>query len=179
MKKNKLTDKQEKFCTKYIECLDMSESYRFAYNASKMKPNTINRRAFDLYNTGKIKARIDVLKTERSERTKIDADYVLKRLAGIDQMDVKDILEDNGDIKPIVEWPDVWRKTISGIDISAINVGDVETVLKKIKWPDKLKNLELIGKHVEVQAFKDKLDHSSSDGSMTPTVIKRVVIKSK
>ncbi|STU63700.1 Uncharacterised protein [Klebsiella pneumoniae subsp. ozaenae] len=30
----------------------------------------------------------------------------------------------------------------------------IETILKKIKWPDKVKNLELIGKHVDVNAFK-------------------------
>jgi phage terminase small subunit len=30
-------------------------------------------------------------------------------------------------------------------------------VLKKIKWPDKTKNLELMGKHVGVGAFSDKL----------------------
>mgnify|MGYP003622530809 FL=1 len=42
--------------------------------------------------------------------------------------------------------------------------------LKKIKWPDKVKNLELIGKHVNVQAWREKqvIDHQSSDGSMSP-----------
>ena len=34
--------------------------------------------------------------------------------------------------------------------------------LKKIKWPDKVKNLELIGKHVDVQAFKDKVEHEGT-----------------
>jgi hypothetical protein len=31
-------------------------------------------------------------------------------------------------------------------------------MVKKIRWPDKLKNLELFGKHVDIQAFKDKRD---------------------
>ena len=35
---------------------------------------------------------------------------------------------------------------------------DVEHILKKVKWPDKVKNLELIGKHVDVNAFKERLD---------------------
>jgi len=30
-------------------------------------------------------------------------------------------------------------------------------ILKKIKWPDKVRNLELFGKHVTVQAFKDNV----------------------
>lgn len=37
---------------------------------------------------------------------------------------------------------------------------ETETILKKIKWPDKLKNLELLGRHVDVQAFKDKVEHT-------------------
>ncbi len=32
----------------------------------------------------------------------------------------------------------------------------VDGMVKKIRWPDKLKNLELFGKHVDIQAFKDK-----------------------
>ncbi|MDH8195747.1 terminase small subunit, partial [Klebsiella pneumoniae] len=34
----------------------------------------------------------------------------------------------------------------------------IETILKKIKWPDKVKNLELIGKHVDVNAFKERME---------------------
>jgi phage terminase small subunit len=33
-------------------------------------------------------------------------------------------------------------------------------LLKKIKWPDKVKNLELLGKHVDVQAFKEQKELS-------------------
>ncbi len=33
---------------------------------------------------------------------------------------------------------------------------DGQSILKKIKWPDKVKNLELLGKHVTVQAFNEK-----------------------
>ena len=30
---------------------------------------------------------------------------------------------------------------------------DIMTVVKKIKWPDKLRNLELLGKHVDIKAW--------------------------
>lgn len=36
---------------------------------------------------------------------------------------------------------------------------DSAALLKKIKWPDKVKNLELLGKHVSVQAFKEQSSH--------------------
>lgn len=34
---------------------------------------------------------------------------------------------------------------------------DAAGLLKKIKWPDKIKNLELLGKHVTVQAFREQV----------------------
>jgi len=77
-------------------------------------------------------------------------------------MDVADILDDAGNILPVRDWPKCWRQTISGLDVNEILSGDVATVIKKIKWPDKVKNLELIGKHVDVQAFKDQVGLSGS-----------------
>ncbi len=91
---------------------------------------------------------------------RVSADYVLMRLVEIDQMDVIDILNDDGSLKPIREWLKIWRTTLSGFDLSStimnMNEDSIETILKKIKWPDKVKNLELIGKHVDVNAFKER-----------------------
>lgn len=169
----KLTAKQENFCQQYLITGNASEAYRLSYNAGKMKNETINQKACHLLKQEHVTARVDELKVKRNERCNIDADYVLNRLVEIDQMDVADILEDDGAIKPVRSWPKVWRQFISGMDLSELWEGkgeDREMVgfLKKIKWPDKIKNLELIGKHIEVQAFREKVDHSSDDGSMSP-----------
>jgi phage terminase small subunit len=104
---------------------------------------------------------------DRAKRTEIDADHVLRRLAEIDDMDVADILNADGSIKPVKDWPKVWRRSISGMDVSEIfsGAGDDKALaglLKKIKLPDKLKNLELMGKHVSVGAFKDVVDNRHS-----------------
>jgi phage terminase small subunit len=37
--------------------------------------------------------------------------------------------------------------------------GDAMTIIRKLKLPDKTKNLEMLGRHVKVQAFKDKVEH--------------------
>ncbi|MDR0068187.1 terminase small subunit, partial [Acinetobacter sp. 11520] len=47
-------------------------------------------------------------------------------------------------------------------NIETISMDDGEGWLKKIKWPDKVKNLELLGKHISVGAFKDKVEHSGT-----------------
>lgn len=159
-KETGMTDKEEVFCQYVVnhpECND-SDAYKAAYNCARMKPDTINRNAYALKNSSHIVARINLLRSERSERTKIDSDYVLTRLADMDQLDVLDILTDEGNLKPVREWPKVWRISISSIDIQTTKIGegDIESIVSKIKFPDKVKNLELIGKHVEVQAWNEK-----------------------
>lgn len=162
-----LTAKEEGFCQSFLILQDKSAAYRENYNCANMKPATVNRKAVELSDKAHVNARIAELMAERCERTQIDADYVLKRLVEIDQMDVLDILHSDGSIKSIQDWPAVWRTYISGMDLSELFEGRGDErvmigVLKKIKWPDKVKNLELIGKHVNVQAFKDRIEHSGS-----------------
>ena len=41
----KLTPKQEKFAQVYVETSNASEAYRQAYDALKMKPETITRKS--------------------------------------------------------------------------------------------------------------------------------------
>ena len=60
---------------------------------------------------------------------------------------------------PVSLWPKVWRTTLSGLDVVEMSAeGNTAALLKKIKWPDKVKNLELIGKHISVQAFKEQVE---------------------
>ena len=159
-----LNQRQELFCREYIKDLNGTQAaIRAGYS-----PRTADRMAYELLKKPEIQAFVLQSKAERVEEVKIDANYVLKRLIEIDEMDVADILDDGGDFLPIRSWPKVWRTTLSGLDIAIINSGDTEAIIKKIKWPDKVKNLELLGKHIGVGAFTEKVDHTSSDGSMSP-----------
>lgn len=154
-----LNAKQEMFCQEYIVDLNGTQaSIRAGYSEK-----TANRIASQLLSKLDIQARIAELKTSRCEEVKIDANYVLKRLVEIDSMDVLDILMPDGSVKAVAEWPKVWRTTLSGIDVMEIQSGDTAGILKKIKWPDKVKNLELIGKHINVGAFEIKQRISISD----------------
>ncbi|EKN3890696.1 terminase small subunit [Yersinia enterocolitica] len=155
-----LTDKQEMFCREYLIDLNATQAAIRAGYSDK----TANRTASENLSKPDIQKRISELKSQRNEEVGIDASYVLKRLVEIDQMDVLDILKEDGGIKPISEWPKVWRTTLSGFDIntSITNFDEttVENILKKIKWPDKVKNIELLGRHVNVNAFKEVHEHN-------------------
>ncbi|MGM5669757.1 terminase small subunit [Enterobacter cloacae] len=154
---------KEAYCQEYIKCPE--NQTQAAINAG-YSPNTAAKFASQNMRDERVQKRIAELMEERNKRMRVSADYVLMRLVEIDQMDVLDILNDDGSLKPIREWPKIWRTTLSGFDLSStimnMNEDSIETILKKIKWPDKVKNLELIGKHVDVNAFKERLEVSGT-----------------
>ena len=149
-----LTDKQDMFCREYLIDLNATQAAIRAGYSEK------TARALGSENLTKpdIQNRIAELKAVRNEEVSINAAYVLRRLVEIDQMDVLDILLANGELKPIKDWPKTWRTTLTGMDVTEM-AGDDDGLLKKIKWPDKVKNLELLGKHVNVMAFKEQATH--------------------
>lgn len=130
--------------------------------------------ASEILSKPKVKAFYDSLMDKAAEEAQVDAAYVLKRLFEIDQMDVLDIMDENLNMKPLKEWPKIWRQYISNLE--NLELSDGEGWLKKIKWPDKVKNLELIGKHVSVGAFKDKIEHTGPNGGAINVTITRRVI---
>ncbi|WP_210461687.1 terminase small subunit [Pantoea ananatis] len=153
----KLTDKQELFAREYLKDLNATQAaIRAGYSVK-----TAQEQASRLLSNVMVQSRISELKADRNEEVGIDAAYVLRRLVEIDQMDVLDILLPNGELKPIKDWPKTWRTTLSGMDVTEM-AGEDPGFLKKIKWPDKVKNLELLGKHVTVQAFKDNVKTEQS-----------------
>ncbi len=152
-----LTAKQRLFVAEYLVDLNATQAaIRAGYS-----PKTAQRIGSENLSKPLIQNAIEAAKKERIESARVDANYVLRRLVSIDQMDVQDILNTDGSIKAISDWPKVWRQTVSGVDITEMTASDSESqtqaLLKRIKWPDKLKNLEILGKHIEVQAFKENI----------------------
>jgi len=163
----KFNAKDDLFVAEYLIDLDPKR----AALAAGFSMTTAATKAYQWVSNGKVKPHvfeeIQKRKQLRNQELNIDASYVLGRLIQIDEMDVIDILDSRGSFKPIADWPKIWRQFISGIDVSEIWEGSgddkkIAGLLKKVKWPDKTKNLELIGKHVNVQAFKDQVAHSGA-----------------
>ncbi|HBU8850473.1 terminase small subunit [Citrobacter sedlakii] len=159
-----LTAMQEAYCQSYIQTPE--NQTQAAINAG-FSHKTAHVKASIMMRDERIQKRIAELMEERNKRTRVSADYVLMRLVEIDQMDVLDILNDDMSIKPVSEWPKVWRQYLTGFELADMFEGrgdekEMVGILKKIKWPDKVKNLELIGKHVDVNAFKERLEVSGT-----------------
>lgn len=179
-----LTDKQRRFVEEYLVDLNATQAAIRAGYSQK----TASSQGERLLRNVEVAKALQAAQAARSTRTSIDADYVLNRLVEIDQMDVLDILNDDMGLKPVSEWPPVWRRYLSGFDLAEMFGGTGEErsaigYLKKIKWPDKVKNLELLGRHVGVRAFRDQVEHTGKNGGpvevvhMTPEAIRNVMEK--
>lgn len=160
-----LTAKQRRFVEEYLVDLNATQAAIRAGYSSKTAASIgeENLRKPDIAKA------VQEAQAKRSERVQVDADYVLSRLVEIDCMDVLDIMTDAMSLKPLSEWPKVWRQYLTGFDLAEMFGGSGDEreaigVLKKIKWPDKVKNLELLGKHVSVQAFREQVGHGSPTG---------------
>jgi phage terminase small subunit len=79
-KLNTLTPKQEAFACAYIETGNASEAYRRAYDADCMKAETVNRKAKECLDNGKITARITALQEKHARRHDVTVDSLTSML---------------------------------------------------------------------------------------------------
>lgn len=163
--------RHERFAIEYLVDLKAGPAYTRA--GYKAVGNAAEVNGHKLLRNAKVAARIEELTAERNKRTKIDADWVLSRLSEEVDADVGDIIEivdcevggDEDDpvlmqsvkLKPITEWPPIWRKSL----VAGLKIGRGGIV--EVKLTDRGKKLELIGRHVDVQAFKDRVEHSADE----------------
>ncbi|HHM8109527.1 TPA: terminase small subunit [Pseudomonas aeruginosa] len=148
-----LNKKRRLFVEEYLVDLNATQAAIRAGYAKKRAAEM----GYELLRIPEVAEAIAQAMAERSKRTEVEADYVIRRLREIDEMDVLDIHEDDGSFKPIREWPKVWRQFLSGIEIAELFEGRgddrrIAGVLRKVKWPDKLRNLELLSRHVGTES---------------------------
>ncbi|MBX6793073.1 terminase small subunit [Pseudomonas aeruginosa] len=148
-----LTKKQRLFVDEYLLDLNATQAaIRAGYSTRRA-----TEIGYQLLQRSEVAQAIQAAMAERSKRTEVEADYVIRRLREIDEMDVLDILEDDGSFRSIRDWPRAWRQFLSGIEIAELFEGRgddrrIAGVLRKVKWPDKLRNLELLSRHVGTES---------------------------
>lgn len=170
---DKLTDKQKRFVSEYLIDLNATQAAIRAGYAAKTAGSSGQR----MLKNVEIQKAITELKKQREEKTEADGIYVINRLHEIAEMDVADILNDDLSFKPVSKWPKIWRQYLSGIDILELMSGEEPKIVKKIKWPDKVKNLELLGRHFGV--FNDKMDVTSNGQTIQSGVLLMPEVKDK
>lgn len=154
----KLTDKQLQFCHEYLIDLNGTQAaIRSGY--SKKTAYSIAER---LLRNVEIQERLRELQTKRQERTEITADRVLKELAKVAFFDIRKIFDSNGMLISPTQLDDETASAISSIK-SRIEKQSGEpddwAEVKEYKSNDKLRALEMLGRHL---GMFDK-DKSSDD----------------
>jgi phage terminase small subunit len=164
-----LTDRQALFVEEYLKDLNATAAAgRAGYSTSGQNKGADI--AHELMAKPAVRKAIEKALAERVERTRIDADWLLTRLADEAEADIADLYDDAGNIKPVREWPAVWRKgLVAGFEVEELFEGRGEDRkhigrLRKVKLADRTKIKELIGRHVNVGAFKDRVEHTGPNG---------------
>ncbi|MEZ1840297.1 terminase small subunit [Pseudomonas putida] len=141
-----MTVKRHRFVAEYLVDLNATQA---AIRAGYAKKGAKDQ-AYQLMQLPEVAQAIEQAMGERNKRLQVDADYVLQRLTEIDQLDLADIFDVDGKLMPIRQWPLIWRQMVKEVDMKT----------GKVKFHDKLRALELIGKHVNVNAFREQVNHT-------------------
>ena len=102
--KNGLTPKMLAFCRAYVETGNQSEAYRRAYNASKMKNDTIIKNASVLMADNRIATAIATMKGEvdkaATKSLGLTREWVIERLMSNAEAGSKDVQLKDGGLAP-------------------------------------------------------------------------------
>lgn len=147
----KLTPKQQLFVDEYLVDLNATQAaIRAGYsvkNAGKI--------GSELLQKTRIKAAIDKAMAERSRRTGITQDRVLRELAKVAFVNATDVINmDDATLKGDANREDT--AAIASVKVKTIPGEEGDIVEREVKMCDKLKALELIGKHLGM--FTDKVN---------------------
>ena len=111
-----LTPKQEAFALAYLETGNASEAYRRSYDAEGMKPESINRKAKELIDSGKIAARVEELRAPVREAAQITLKQHLDDLKRL-----RDLAEASEKYGPAIQ-AEVARGKASGLYVEKTEV---------------------------------------------------------
>lgn len=167
MSKSKLTPKQQLFVKEYLVDLNATQA---CIRAGYSKP-TANRMGTYLLSNPVLKRLIQEGMDKRHEKVRLTADEVLKEIEKLALVDFSKAYDEKGNLLLPHQMPEEIRKAVGGIETRKLRNG---AIIKKLKFWDKTKALELYGRHLKL--FTDKHEHSGKDGVPLDTAPKVVIM---
>jgi len=167
--KDSLTDQQEKFCREYLVDLNATK----AAIRAKYSEDTAPQQGSRLLSNAKVQSRISVLKEAQFKRLEIDGDEVLRELKKLGLSDLRELFDENNCLKDMKDWPAEVAACVSSVEVleefqplygggyacqncNRTMQREMIGFTKKVKFWDKPKSLELLGKHKNL--FTDKIE---------------------
>lgn len=149
----KMTERQKRFCDEYLIDLNATQAaIRAGYS-----PNAAKEIGCENLIKPNIKNTIDKALAERSKRTGLNAERVITELAKIAFVNPADVI----DFTSATVLSDAKRDdtaAISSVKMKTIPSEDGDITEREVKTYDKIKALELLGKHLGI--FTEKIDAS-------------------
>lgn len=165
-----LTPKQERFVQEYLIDLNATQAAIRAGYSQK----TASETGYENLRKPQISEKIQEAMKERSERTAITQDMVLKELAKIGFSDLRKALTSNGALIDTQDWDDGFAGAVASVEIVKRQSGEYDDDGKpimdhvhKIKTWDKVSALDKLGKHLGL--FPTHHTHSGPDGGPIET----------
>ena len=147
-----MTKKQKRFVEEYLIDLNATQAaIRAGYS-----PDTAKSIGSENLTKPDIQARIAKAMAERSRRTGVNADRVIMELAKIAFVNASDVIDaDTATVKA-----DALPEDTAAIQSVKVKTFGEDGLEREVKMADKLRALELLGRHLGM--FKDKVELSGS-----------------
>lgn len=166
-----MTDAQKRFCDEYLIDLNATRAYKVAYPDCK-KDETANAASSRMLRNVKVQEYISEKQQEIEKRTEITQDKVIKELANIAFFNIRNIYNNNGTLKAIKDINEETIRAISSVKVlqkagamkisinmegkdNEVPIEHIKEQTIEFKTNDKVKALELLGKHLGM--FKEKV----------------------
>jgi phage terminase small subunit len=170
---DKLTIKQEKYAQGLFAGLSQREAYKQAYDAENMTDKSIDEKACELAGNVKIQSRIKELTDELKERNMVTVERVLAELAKvgfangsdfarvIEKTYIEKVFDEEGNETDQIEKKYKTVEIMATDDIDKDKLPAIAGIKStrdgiEVKTNDKIKALELMGKHLGM--FTDKIE---------------------
>ncbi len=150
-----MTDKQKRFCDEYLIDLNATQAaIRAGYS-----PGSAQQIGAENLSKPVIRVRIDKAIAERSKRTGANADRVVQELAKIAFLQADTLIDtQNATVRDDASQED--KACIASVKVKHTTGENINTEEREIRLYDKLKALELLGKHLGM--FTDKVSIDSA-----------------
>lgn len=125
-----LTPKQEKFIEGVVAGMNLTDAYRAAYSCARMKPETVNNKAWELSRKGEITARIEKARAEAAKKAQWSLDIAVERVRKLNDKAISDLEEDglykgSPAVKALIESTTLLNR-MTGVDKQIVKVNTDE-----------------------------------------------------